>query len=260
MPKIHIGCCGWNYKSWRGRFYPEKLPVKSWFSHYSKFFDTVELNNTFYRLPHSRSVESWEAQAPHKFVFAVKASRYITHMLKLKNVYEALKKFLDIVATPLQDHLGPILFQLPPSFHFQRERLESFLNLLPPDALYAFEFRHNSWFVDEVFQLLEAYGVSFCTHDMQGCEIPRLSFGPITYVRLHGGDVKYAGNYPDEALGDWWNWMQTQLTRGKDLYVYFNNDMNAHAVYNALRLKEFAGESISIPRVQEFLWHDHEWK
>lgn len=254
MPKTHIGCCGWNYKSWRGRFYPEKLPVKLWFHHYSKFFDTVELNNTFYRLPHPRSVESWEAQAPDGFVFAVKGSRYITHMLKLKNVSQALQKFLEIAAIPLQHHLGPILFQLPPSFQFQHDRLESFLDLLPRQNLYAFEFRHQSWFTDEVFQLLESYGVSFCTHDMQGSAVPRLSVGPITYVRLHGGETKYAGNYPDDALRNWWNWMESQLATGRDLYVYFNNDVNAHAIYNALRLKEFAGENINIPNVQEFLW------
>jgi len=254
MPKIHIDCCGWNYKSWRGRFYPEKLPVKLWFNHYSKFFDTVELNNTFYRLPHPRSVESWEAQAPDDFVFAVKGSRYITHMLKLKNVSQALQKFLEIAALPLQDHLGPILFQLPPSFRFERERLESFLDLLPPNHLYSFEFRHQSWFSNEVYGLLESYGVSFCTHDMHGCAVPRLSVGPITYVRMHGGETKYAGNYPDDALRNWWNWMESQLATGRDLYVYFNNDWNAHAIYNAFRLKEFAGENISIPQVQEILW------
>jgi uncharacterized protein YecE (DUF72 family) len=251
MPKIHIGCCGWNYKSWRGHFYPEKLPVKLWFNHYSKFFDTVELNNTFYRLPHPRSVESWEAQAPDDFVFAVKGSRYITHMLKLKNVSQALQKFLEIVTIPLQDHLGPILFQLPPSFKFERERLVSFLALLPSHHLYVFEFRHHSWFTNEVFQLLESYGVSFCTHDMHGCATPRLSIGPISYVRLHGGETKYAGNYPDDALLDWWRWLKTQPN---DVYVYFNNDTNAHAVYNALKLKEIAGESILTPTVQEFLW------
>ncbi|MCI0447013.1 DUF72 domain-containing protein [bacterium] len=124
----------------------------------------------------------------------------------------------------------------------------------PRNHLYAFEFRHQSWFVDEVFQLLESRGVSFCTHDMQGCEAPRLSLGPITYVRLHGGEKKYAGNYPDEALHDWWKWMGLQLANGRDLYVYFNNDMNAHAVYNALRLKEFAGEVINTLQVQDLLW------
>ena len=240
MSEIRIGCSGWNYKHWRGIFYPEKLPAKDWFHFYSRFFDTVEINNTFYRLPPANTFINWEQKAPEHFVYAVKANRYMTHMIKLKNAEDPLERFLEVTIL-LKDHLGPILFQLPPSLRYDRERLESFLNLLPPNLLSVFEFRHQSWMNDEVYHLLDLKGASFCTHDMRDLQVPRLATGRAVYVRFHGADRKYSGNYSDEELFEWWNWMRSELEKEKDLYVYFNNDVGGHAIHNAKRLKEITG-------------------
>jgi uncharacterized protein YecE (DUF72 family) len=240
MPEIRIGCSGWNYKHWRGIYYPEKMPAKDWFKYYSQTFDTVEINNTFYRLPPASTFQSWESKAPDNFLYAVKANRYITHMIKLKNADESLERFLE-VSLLLKDHLGPLLFQLPPSFKYQRERFESFLNLLPSNVLSVFEFRNQSWMNDEVYQLLDSKGAAFCIHDKPGLQIPKLVTGRAVYVRFHGADRNYSGNYSDEELVEWWDWMQDQATNGKDLYVYFNNDIGGYAINNAKKLKEIAG-------------------
>src|SRR6266542_3946801 len=207
--KIHIGCSGWNYKHWRGRFYPEEAPLKQWFEFYAEAFD------------------------------AVKANRYFTHLKRLKDAKAPLKRFLDR-ARLLREDLGLILYQLPPRWRLDLERLESFLDLLPGDLRHVFEFRDQSWMVDEVFQLLEERGVSFCAHDMPGLDVPRLAVGPLAYVRFHGAREKYRGGYPEPTLRSWSKWMERQVRAGKDLYVYFNNDAEAHAPRDALRLKRKA--------------------
>jgi uncharacterized protein YecE (DUF72 family) len=172
----------------------------------------------------------------------VKANRFLTHMKKLKDAREPLDNFLSR-ALLLREHLGPILYQLPPRWRLNRQRLESFLDLLPSGPLHVFEFREQSWMVEEVFRLLEERGVSFCAHDMPGLAVPRRAVGPIAYVRFHGTGAKYQGGYSDSTLRDWWDWMREQVKAGKDLYVYFNNDVEAHAVYDAQRLKAMAGLS-----------------
>lgn len=234
--KIHIGCSGWNYKDWRGRFYPKDAPPARWLEFYAAAFDTVEINNTFYQLPTAQTFKTWRAQAPDGFIYAVKANRYLTHMKKLKDVKAPLRKFLDR-ARLLREHLGPILYQLPPRWRLNLDRLESFLDLLPEDLRHVIEFRDQSWMAPEVFQLLEKRGVSFCAHDMQGLNAPRIAIGPLAYVRLHGAGRKYGGGYPEPTLRSWSQWMEKQRLAGKDLYVYFNNDAAAHAVRDALRLK-----------------------
>src|SRR5262249_50155662 len=177
--KIHIGCSGWNYRHWRGRFYPEEQKPEQWFGFYAGVFDTVEINNTFYHLPAAQTFKAWRAQAPAGFIYAVKANRYLTHLKKLKDVRRPLKKFLDR-ARLLEEHLGPILYQLPPHWRLNRERLESFLDLLPEDLQSVFEFRDQSWMVEEVFELLDERGVSFCAHDLPGpdeLDVPRRAVG-----------------------------------------------------------------------------------
>jgi len=241
--KIHIGCSGWNYEHWRGPFYPEDAPPKLWFEYYAEAFDTAEINNTFYQLPAAHTFKAWRAQAPDGFIYAVKANRYLTHLKKLKDAKAPLRRFLDR-ARLLRERLGPILYQLPPRWRLNMERLESFLNLLPEDLRHVFEFRDQSWFVDEVFQLLEERGASFCAHDMPGLDVPRLAVGSLAYVRLHGAKEKYRSGYPEPALRSWSRWMEQQLRSGRDTYVYFNNDAEAHAPHDALQLKEkmrFAG-------------------
>ncbi|MBO0860514.1 MAG: DUF72 domain-containing protein [Chloracidobacterium sp.] len=233
--KIHIGCSGWNYDDWRGRFYPKDTPKKRWFEFYAETFDTVEINNTFYQLPGAQTFKAWRSQAPDGFVYAVKASRYLTHLKRLKDAKAPLKKFLSRTRL-LRERLGPILYQLPPRWRLNMQRLESFLDLLPEDIMHVFEFRDQSWMTDEVFQILEERGVSFCAHDMPGLDVPRLAIGPIAYVRFHGATAKYRGGYPGPTLRSWGRWMEQQLRSGKNLYVYFNNDTEAHAPHDALKL------------------------
>jgi uncharacterized protein YecE (DUF72 family) len=233
---IHIGCSGWNYESWRGPFYPEEAPPKRWFELYAEAFNTVEINNTFYQLPTAQTFKAWRSQAPDGFIYSVKANRYLTHLKKLKDAKAPLKRFLDR-ARILGAHLGPILFQLPPRWRLNLERLKYFLDLLPADLLRVFEFRDQSWMVDEVFQLLEERGASFCSHDLPGLDVPRLAVGPLAYVRLHGAEDKYRGRYPQSVMRTWSKWMELQLRTGRDLYVYFNNDSEAHAPHDALRLR-----------------------
>jgi uncharacterized protein YecE (DUF72 family) len=167
----------------------------------------------------------------------------LTHLKKLKDAKAPLRRFLDR-ARLLGAHLGPILYQLPPRWRLNLERLESFLDLLPEDLRSVFEFRDQSWLVDEVFQLLDERGVSFCAHDMPGLDVPRLAVGPLAYVRFHGAEEKYRSGYPESTLRSWSRWMDQQLRVGRDLYVYFNNDAEAHAPHDAMRLKRkirFAG-------------------
>jgi uncharacterized protein YecE (DUF72 family) len=238
--KIHIGCSGWIYSHWRGRFYPEELKPEQWFDYYAAVFKTVEINNSFYRLPAAHTFEAWREQAPPGFIYAVKANRYITHLKKLKDARAPLKKFLDR-ARLLEEHLGPILYQLPPHWRLDLERLDSFLDLLPEDLLHVFEFRDQSWMVEEVFQHLDKRGASFCVHDMPGLEAPRLAVGSIVYIRFHGAGEKYRSGYPEPTLRSWWHWMEQQVESGKDLYIYFNNDAEAHAVHDARALMRKAG-------------------
>lgn len=239
---IRIGCSGWIYRHWRGAFYPEKLAVKNWFAFYAQHFDTVEINNSFYRLPAPETFDAWRAQAPPGFCYAVKANRFLTQAKKLKDCAEPLARMM----TPfrhLQPALGPILYQLPPRFRLNLERLESFLQLVPKDLVHVFEFRDQSWHTDAVFALLERYGASFCAHDMPGLESPRIAMGPAAYVRFHGGEGKYRGRYADERLLGWADWMIDQAGKGRAVWAYFNNDIQAHAIHDARTLKAMVAQS-----------------
>jgi uncharacterized protein YecE (DUF72 family) len=239
---IRIGCSGWNYRHWREAFYPQGVPVKRWFEHYAATFSTVELNTSFYRLPTPETFEKWRDQAPPGFTYAVKAPRFITHMKKLKECDEPVEEFLGR-ARKLGPTIGPILYQLPPRWAFNRERLEAFLALLPRDLVHVFEFRETSWLTEDVLALLDARGIAFCAHDMPGAATPRWASGPIAYLRFHGGEGKYWGRYSDERLLGWTDWIVGEARRGRDVWCYFNNDIHAHAIDDALTLRSMVAQA-----------------
>jgi uncharacterized protein YecE (DUF72 family) len=242
MEAIRIGCSGWNYRHWRGAFYPEKLPQKRWFEHYAATFATVELNTSFYRLPTAETFEKWRDQAPPGFRYAVKAPRFITHMKKLTECAEPVDEFLSR-ARRLGATLGPILFQLPPRLAFDRERTEAFLALLPPDLHHVLEFRETSWINADVLALLDEKGIGFCVHDMTGSTTPFWASGPLAYLRFHGGEGKYWGRYRDDRLLAAAEWMAEQARAGREVWAYFNNDIHAHAIDDALTLRAIVAQA-----------------
>ncbi|GAA4758800.1 DUF72 domain-containing protein [Sphingomonas daechungensis] len=233
---IRIGCSGWNYKHWRGAFYPDGLPMRRWFEFYAAHFDTVEINNSFYRLPPPATFDKWREQAPEGFCYAVKANRFITQAKKLLDPEEPLERMMTSVRH-LGDRTGPILYQLPPSLKRNLERLERFLQALPSDAINVFEFRDPSWYVPLTYELLDRHGASICAHDMRGSATERIAVGPVAYVRFHGGVGKYWGRYADEQLHHWAEWMLDQASNGRTVWAYFNNDIHAHAIADARTLK-----------------------
>ena len=224
---VRIGCSGWNYASWKEPFYGGR-PAREWLELYARHFDTVEINNTFYRLPKKQSVAVWERTAPPGFCFAVKVSRYITHIKRLRDLGEPVERFRACIE-PLRKQ-GPFLWQLPPNFPRDDERLRSTLESLPRDERHAFEFRHDSWFTAETYELLRAHGAALVlTGDRE------VFTAPWTYVRFHHGVRGRRGNYSESELREWAN-----RIRGwdVDVYAYFNNDWEAFAPRNASRLRE----------------------
>lgn len=237
LPKISIGTSGWHYKHWIGPFYPKKLPTKDMLKYYSKFFSTTEINNSFYKLPDQTVFQNWVEQVPENFTFSVKASRYITHMKKLKDTSEALSLFMNGIK-PLKRNQGPILFQLPPHWKCNIERLKSFLELLPSGKHYTFEFRNSSWWNDTVYDLLKGSNAAFCIFELAGVMSPIISTADFVYIRLHGPNDAYRGFYSEEALSKWAEKIKQWENKGKTIYIYFDNDESAFAVKNALRLKK----------------------
>jgi len=235
--EIRIGTSGWHYEHWKGLFYPDKLPKTRWFEHYAQHLDTVEINNTFYRLPKVSFMEKWRDQAPKDFIYTVKASRYLTHLKRLKDPAEPLKTFFKPV-NALKETLGPVLYQLPPNMHKNIERLSNFLKLLPKNKVAVMEFRHESWYCDDVYELLDKHNVGFCVHDMTDIETPKIITGDIIYIRFHGTTGKYEGDYPKSKLKHWARWIKENEKKVNKAYAYFNNDYNAYAVYNAKTLKQ----------------------
>jgi uncharacterized protein YecE (DUF72 family) len=236
VSNIHVGCSGWVYKHWRGILYPEGLPQRCWFQRYAEEFDTVEINNSFYHLPKAETFDKWRKQAPDGFCYAVKANRFITQAKKLKDPEEPLERFVKPTRR-LKEHLGPILFQLPPSMKINLERLESFLKILPGRVTSVFEFREKSWYSEEVLTLLDRHGAGFVAHDMKGVASPRWASGKAAYVRFHGAGGKYWGRYSDEALLEWTDWIVKQSRERRSVWCYFNNDIHGHAIEDARTLK-----------------------
>ena len=236
LAPARVGCSGWQYKHWRGDFYPSDLPTTRWFEHYAAHFDTVEINNTFYRLPEEATFRRWAERAPMRFLFAVKASRFLTHMKKLKDPEEPLERLFDRMR-PLGRHLGPVLYQLPPGWKLDKGRLEHFLQALPKGVRHVLEFREPTWYAEEVTELLEKYRVSRCLHDMKGSATGMARVGPCVYVRFHGASGTYSGAYPEDRLARWADWLNEQRRDGIEVYAYFNNDVGGHAPRDAVTLR-----------------------
>jgi uncharacterized protein YecE (DUF72 family) len=232
MFPLRIGTSGFLYQHWREVFYPKDIPAKDWLVYYSRTFDTVELNNTFYRLPSDAIVDQWSKGTDDNFLFACKGSRFLTHVKRLKETKIGVKRFLKQVER-LGPKLGPILWQLPPQMKkADLERLGAFLEALPRNHRYAFEFRDEAWYLDEVCDLLDNYGAAFCEHDLVKRAPPRHT-GSFRYLRFHGATARYAGRYGLEGLSaparDVRNW----ISRCGPAYVYFNNDVGGHALRDA---------------------------
>jgi uncharacterized protein YecE (DUF72 family) len=232
-----IGCSGWSYRHWKDDFYPPGLPQRLWFEHYARQFDTVELNTTFYRLPPETTVRHWAGEAPRGFRFAVKASRLITHYRRLKDCDDELETFFARMA-PLAPNEGPILYQLPPQFERDDERLAAFLELLPTGHHHAFEFRHKSWWQPDVFELLRRSHAAFVMYDMGNAKTPAVATSAHAYLRFHGPG-RYSGGYSPEALREWRSRVEeTGATHG---WVYFNNDLGGHAPRDARTFRDLCG-------------------
>ncbi len=234
-----IGTSGWVYPHWRGSFYPENLPQRLWLDYYTARFDTVELNNSFYRLPSAAAFEVWRKRAPEGFTFAVKASRFLTHMKKLKDPEGPLRLFFDRAGL-LGGSLGPVLYQLPPRWRVNLPRFERFVAALPRSRQHAIEFREPGWVIDEVLRLMERCGVALCIHDLGSGPVPCRVTAPFVYVRFHGGPG-HGGRYGKRELEGWARTITQWQAGGLDVHAYFNNDVGGHAVANALELRSFIG-------------------
>ena len=242
--EIRIGTSGWHYRHWLGTFYPEGLPTARMFEYYQRFFDTVELNNSFYRLPTPEAFTAWREAAPPKFRFAVKGSRFLTHNKKLKEPEQALLNLLPR-AELLGKKLGPILFQLPPKWKVNVERLSEFLEALPAKHRYAFEFREPTWNTQAVYDILRRHNAAYCIHELAGFHSPIMVTANFAYVRLHGPGGKYQGCYSDEKLCAWAERIVQWSRELKAVYVYFDNDDSGYAPRNALELKQRLTERVA---------------
>ncbi len=244
MALVRVGTSGWVYQHWRGRFYPPDLPSSQWLNFYARHFDTVEVNNSFYRLPKRETFERWRKETPEGFVFAVKGSRFVTHMKKLRDVGDALKRFFASVEG-LGEKLAVVLWQLPPNLKADADRLDDFLRNLPTHCAHAVEFRNPSWWQErKVWQILERRQVAHCVPILPTIpkEIADFVTAPFVYLRFHGWNGLYSGCFPDEELEWWGEKIRAWRARGLKVFAYFNNDVNAYAVQNATTLKRLVGE------------------
>jgi uncharacterized protein YecE (DUF72 family) len=270
--RAYVGISGYDYKPWRGRFYPQALPARRWLEYASQRFDSIELNGTFYSLKSPAVFERWVAEVPDDFIFAVKGGRFITHNLKLRNAEASLGNFFASGVLALGEKTGPFLWQLPATYRFEAERLDTFMRMLPRSACeaeavarghdhrlrrgalvdaaanvpyrHAFEVRHPSYFNEEFYDLLRAHRCAFVIADTAG-KFPyaEVVTADSVYVRLHGSEVLYASGYTDAEL-DTWAAKISKWRRGRpkrDVYVYFDNDAKVHAPFDAMRLKEKLG-------------------
>jgi uncharacterized protein YecE (DUF72 family) len=240
MAAHHIGTSGWSYDHWQGPFYPDGLPSAQRLAHYAKHLASAEIDNSFYKLPSAETLAHWRDTVPDGFVFAAKASRYITHMKKLNDPEDNVPRFVERMET-LGDRLGPILFQLPPRWHRNGGRLGQFLDALDDRHRWVFEFRDHSWIDDKVLRLLERRNAAFCIYELDGYLSPRAVTADFVYIRLHGPDGPYQGDYDAAALDHWAGAITDWCGQGLDVYCYFDNDEAGHAVNNALALTDRLG-------------------
>jgi uncharacterized protein YecE (DUF72 family) len=233
---VRVGCSGWNYGHWRERVYPKGVPARRWLEYYATLLDTVEVNATFYRLPNRSAVAGWVEQTPSDFVFAVKASRYLTHLKRLTDLGSGVERFYERIEPLVEGgKLGPVLWQLPENFHRNDERLSEALEAVPPGR-HAFEFRHPSWFVEDVYALLREHGAALVIgdHPQRPFQTHELT-ADWTFLRFHHGSRGRNGNYSERELQTW----KRRIDRWRqqaDVYAYFNNDWEGYAVRNGLWL------------------------
>ena len=236
--EIRIGTSGYHYKHWQGPFYPARISSSQMLPYYADHFDTVELNNSFYRLPTEAAFDDWRKTTPSNFLFAVKASRFLTHNKKLKDPHLALDNLLPRVEH-LGPKLGPILFQLPPNWRVNYECLASLLEILPPEFRYVFELRDRTWITPAIDKLLAKFRAAFCIYELAGYHSPLTVTTDIAYVRLHGpGAGKYQGSYDGTRLSKWRRQIEKWSHELKAVYLYFDNDQSGFAAQNALTLQK----------------------
>jgi len=243
MPSVHIGTSGWEHDTFDGRFYPDDLAQDDRLAFYADRLDTVEVNNTFYQSPDEDTLRTWCRQTPDGFTFAVKANQYVTHFKKLKDPQEPVRNLYRNVE-PLGDALGPILFQCPPNWHQNLNRLHNFLAALDDDHQHVFEFRDPTWLNEGTYDALAAHDAAFCIYDFGDRSTHRTVTSDFVYVRLHGAGEAYRGRYPDAALDDWAEAIEDWQSDGRDVYVYFNNTAGeGHAPHDAQRLENRLSKS-----------------
>ncbi len=235
--RIFIGTSGWHYDHWKGPFYPDKTPGKEMLGHYIRHFRTTEINNTFYKLPSEKTLTDWRESTPEGFLFSVKASRFITHMKKLKDPELTLPSFLERIDL-LGEKLGPVLFQLPPKWHFNPDRFRRFVEALPEGHRYVFEFRDNSWVNSESLAIMADHGIALCIYDMAGETSRKETPGAFVYLRLHGPEENYGGSYDVQRLAGWAGAISSWAAMGKGIFCYFDNDEAGNAPLNAARLRQ----------------------
>lgn len=233
---VHIGTSGWHYRHWVGPFYPTGSRPGDYLVHYEQHFTAAEINGSFYRMPSAKTLVSWRDATPPAFRFAVKAHRFITHMKKLSLPISLYDWFLQDIAL-LEPKLGPVLFQLPPAWKANPDRLAAFLAALPSRYRYAIELRNQTWMTEPIFDLLRSHRVAFCIHDIGGYQSPFQVTADFVYVRLHGPGAKYQGCYDDVALGTWARRIDTWRREGLEVWCFFDNDQNGYAAKNALCLR-----------------------
>ncbi|HIC80166.1 MAG TPA: DUF72 domain-containing protein [Kiloniellaceae bacterium] len=237
---LHIGTCGWHYKHWIGPFYPSDSKVSDLLGLYAQRFASVEIDSSFYRLPAAETLQDWRASTPADFAFTCKASRFITHMKKLKDPERSLPPFFERMRF-LGDKLKVIVFQLPPRWHCNLDRLEHFLAALPAGTRCTFEFRDKTWFTPEVYDALTRAKAGFCIYDLGGRRSPPAVTTDFVYLRLHGPREAYAGTYGPRRLGRLALQVDDWRRQGLDVFVFFDNDAQGHAPRDALWLKQRLG-------------------
>ena len=247
MGKIYIGTSGWVYKDWQKHFYPANIPARAHFQYYATQFPTVEINATFYRLPTLKMVKGWRDKAPPGFVFAVKGSRFITHILKISGASKGLRKYFSRIK-PMQKRIGPILWQLPPFMKNSPKRLEKFLKILPKNYRHAVEFRHPSWYEgNEAFDILRKYNAAHVNLSSHAMPMNFTVTADFVYIRFHGLEGGAAHDYTRVELQPWAAFIRKQSRAGKNVYAYFNNDVNVHAPDNAKMLMRMVGKAAVKP-------------
>lgn len=235
--KYLIGTSGWMYKHWKGPFYPEKFSNNKMLKYYSDHFSTVEVNSTFYKIPSEKTAQNWIDETPEHFTFTIKANRFITHRKYLKDGQETVKKFFKVIKI-LENKLGIILFQLPPNWHYNYERIKEFIEIIPKKYSYTFEIRHPSWYTQDLFDLFKKYNIALCIHDLTGDLLLEKITATFVYLRFHGPINPYYGKYTPDFLKQWAEKIYQWIKQNLKIFVYFNNDAHGWAVENALEIKK----------------------